>query len=674
MNKKAKFAILTVVVLVLTIGILYFFTKEDKKTSLTVLEKQWIENNKNKVVDVAILNDIPVVSYNGSGVLYDFFDSLERDTGLAINRLPYNRSSKIDAEIALTVKDDVKDSILLYRDNYVIITKERLHYNSVTELKNLRIGVLSNDLAKVSSYLNGAYNLSYKDYKTEAELITDLKNENIDGMVVPKLEYLKYTLENNLYIAYNIDEFARNYVITLGSNKRLNRILTKYYDNYKNNRYQKSFNKYLMDSYFSFNNIDEKEQTSFRSKRYKYGFVFNAPFEISINGSLKGINHAFIKNFTKMTNTEIDFKRYSSIKNVVDDFNKNNLDIISSDIDTESFKMDTLNTVNIYDNKAAVISRDNTSVINNVSSLSGQTIYTVKNSKINGYLVKNNIKVKSFNNVNALINNLKDDAIGIIDELNYDYYVRSVKSIKKIGSLDFELDNGFVLRDVSENAVFNNFLDFYLSFADTNDIVNGSYNDILDSNKHIALLQTILSGLVIILIGFTVFLAAKIFKRRKTYDFKLSRADKLRYIDSMTSLKNRDYLNDNISKWDNSEIYPQAVIIVDLNNVAYINDNFGHSEGDKVIIEGASILINNQLSDSELVRTDGNEFLVFTVGHDEKTIVTYIRKLNKEFKDLSHGFGAAIGYSMIHDEIKTIDDAINEATIDMRNNKEEVNN
>ena len=48
-----------------------------------------------------------------------------------------------------------------------------------------------------------------------------------------------------------------------------------------------------------------------------------------------------------------------------------------------------------------------------------------------------------------------------------------------------------------------------------------------------------------------------------------------------------------------------------------------------------------------------------------------IRKLNKEFKDLEHGFGAAIGYSMINDGIKTIDDAINEATLDMRNNKEE---
>ena len=135
---------------------------------------------------------------------------------------------------------------------------------------------------------------------------------------------------------------------------------------------------------------------------------------------------------------------------------------------------------------------------------------------------------------------------------------------------------------------------------------------------------------------------------------------------------NRNYLNDNIEKWDKSEAYPQSVIIVDLNNIAYINDNFGHTEGDKVIVEAAGILINHQLSNSEMLRTSGNEFLIFIVGHDEKTIVTYIRKLNKEFKELSHGFGAAIGYSMITDEIKTIDDAINEATLDMRSNKEEI--
>ena len=42
----------------------------------------------------------------------------------------------------------------------------------------------------------------------------------------------------------------------------------------------------------------------------------------------------------------------------------------------------------------------------------------------------------------------------------------------------------------------------------------------------------------------------------------------------------------------------------------------------------------------------------------------------KELKELPYGFGATIGYSMIMDDVKTVDDAINEATLDMRNKKE----
>ena len=120
--------------------------------------------------------------------------------------------------------------------------------------------------------------------------------------------------------------------------------------------------------------------------------------------------------------------------------------------------------------------------------------------------------------------------------------------------------------------------------------------------------------------------------------------------------------------------HPQSIIIVDLNNIAYINDNYGHQEGDEVIKQAANILINNQMPNSDIIRTNGNEFLIYLVEYDEKQVASYIKKLTKEFKELAHGFGAAIGYSMITDGIKTIDDAVNEATLDMRNNKEELNN
>ena len=58
------------------------------------------------------------------------------------------------------------------------------------------------------------------------------------------------------------------------------------------------------------------------------------------------------------------------------------------------------------------------------------------------------------------------------------------------------------------------------------------------------------------------------------------------------------------------------------------------------------------------------------VGYNENQVDTYTKELSKSMKELPYGFGAAIGYSMIVDNIKTIDDAINEATIEMQSDKE----
>ena len=141
----------------------------------------------------------------------------------------------------------------------------------------------------------------------------------------------------------------------------------------------------------------------------------------------------------------------------------------------------------------------------------------------------------------------------------------------------------------------------------------------------------------------------------------------------LTSLKNRNYLNHQIKVWNDSHKYPQSIILIDLNNVKYVNDNYGHEQGDNLIVGAARILINTQLENSEIIRSDGNEFLIYLVGYSEQQISTYCKKLTKEFKSLQYGFGAAVGYSMILDEIKTIDDAINEATIEMRKDKSEYN-
>ena len=137
----------------------------------------------------------------------------------------------------------------------------------------------------------------------------------------------------------------------------------------------------------------------------------------------------------------------------------------------------------------------------------------------------------------------------------------------------------------------------------------------------------------------------------------------------LTSLKNRNYLNDRMEIWNQNTVYPQAVIVLDLNNVKYLNDTFGHEEGDKQIKAAANALFKTQLENTELLRTDGNEFMVYLVGYNERQVVSYIKKLVKEFKKLPYEYGVAIGFSMINDDLKLIEDAFNEATLQMRQNK-----
>ncbi len=675
-NKKFTLIALIVVVILFAAGLFRYFTKADSKTALNVAEKQWIEKNKNNLIDLAIPSDTPVLSDNGEGVIFDFLSDLEKNTGLDFNKISYTSKESSSSDYKVMVTDSKKDNdILLYRDNYAIITKSKVQYASTSDIKNIVLGVLSDDMTKVSKYLSGSNSVTYKSYDDTSSMISDMSTDNIDAIVLPKLSYLNTIIKSkNLYIAYNITDYTKDYVLRLGNNSTLNKILNKYYEKWESDNLPIDFNKNLIDTYFDVKKIDEKEQVKFRSKRYSYGFVLNMPFDVTTKDGLKGFNYSFLSNFAKASNVEIDYKKYSSISNMMNDFEANKLDVVFDYSSKEKFNMDTFKTTSVYDEKVAIISASNMASINSVNSLVSldEYVYTVKDSKIDSYLNKKGVKTKTFDNSESLINHLNKDNIGAIDYYTYDAFIRdSFKDFKLLNTIKLDSDYGFISRDIKANKTFNELFDFYLSFIDSNKVINESYSDIVDYNLNDKLFKTLIAIISAILLVVFGVIIGRLLKRRKNHNKRLSKTDKLRYVDTLTSLKNRNYLNDNLSAWDNSKVYPQSIIVVDLNNIAYINDNFGHTEGDKVIVEAASILIANQVEGSEIIRTSGNEFLIFMIGYDEKMIISYIRKLNKEFKNISHGFGAALGYSMIEDEIKTVDDAINEATSDMRSNKEE---
>lgn len=684
MKKKRNVIIIIAIVLILAItGVLYFvFTNQDKDSTLTLVEKQWIESNKNKVIDFGIVNNIAILNNSGEGLLFDFFEAIEEDTGLEFNKISYEYGEAVNEEYAFKVVDKLdKDDILVYSDNYAVISKKKVKYNSLNEISHARVGVLEKNLENINKYL-ACDDLSYTPYENIEDLLISYKEEKseLDFIVLPKIIYLSMEdLYKDLYINYNIDELKDNYVISLGDTKKLNNILDKYYKKWSSENYDSIYANEFTNTYFRISDTEKQSEVKFKSKRYIYGFVENAPFEIEVNGKLVGINSAIIKSFSDIANVEVTFQSYPSVDRLREAFSNGKIDFYFDKYNKAKYDLDTYLTVSPYDEQIVVVSKYGNNInVNSANSLTGESVLTLKNTKIEAELEKVKANIKNYDRLEDLMANMNDNSVVVIDEATYNFYKESnFRDYKIDARYALNGNYGYMIRDINNNEVFEKYFDFYLRFINEKSLINTGYYNALNATSTSGLLKTIVTSICSILVLIVAFLLGSRFMPNRTKKRKINnmkKEDKLKYVDMLTSLKNRNYLNENIELWDASEVYPQSIIIVDLNNIAYINDNYGHQEGDEVIKQAANILINNQMPNSDIIRTNGNEFLIYLVEYDEKQVASYIKKLTKEFKELAHGFGAAIGYSMITDGIKTIDDAVNEATLDMRNNKEELNN
>ena len=284
---------------------------------------------------------------------------------------------------------------------------------------------------------------------------------------------------------------------------------------------------------------------------------------------------------------------------------------------------------------------------------------------------KNLFEIKDYANIKTLLKNIDKDSIIIIEKEVYDYYKDSKLKNYSIRYIDtVRLNNSFLLK--KDNTAFNNVFDFYLSTLSSNEMKNESVVGVITTLKNNRVFGFIMSNLIYIIIAIVIitFVTYGIL-RNSLYKKKAKKEDRLYYLDAMTNLKNRNYLNDNIEFWNSSKLYPQAIIVIDINKLKTLNDKYGHEAGDNQIRSVASVLIRTQKDNTEILRTDGDEFMIYLVGYDEKKVGSYIHKLNREIQSSlsNRDYGVSIGYSMINSEQTTIDDAINDSLMMIKKSK-----
>ena len=664
--KRILLVIPAIVFIVIATLIIMNVLKDENK--LTVKEKEWINNNLSTVQNVNIINNLSVFGANGSGIFYDFINDMSKEYGLKINPVTYNNgeSSVSHGFMATNSLDD--NSLVIYEDNYILIKKDYEIITDIASLSSKSIGVLSSDVTYLNSYLK-SFNLKLTAYENKKAL-EEAFSKDLDYILVPKYEYLDYIVANDYQISYHFNDIKRYYTYELQGDY-FSSIIKKYFTKWNGKYFDSSYNKAMKQALIENLKLTDSDIKQLNSKVYSYGFINNSPYEIIMGGNYGGIISVYLNKFSKVAGVDFKYSKYRSYKLLTNAINDGSLDLYFNYYTlTNNYKE--INThMNIEYN--IIAKESNSMVVNSLDSLKGKTVYVLQDSMLYNYLSTiDDITINTYRNVKELKKIAKQDNIIMIDHNTYETYANKELSgytIRYTSNTD-----GTYNFKVREDGPFYKTLNAFIKLQDPNLTINEGLYNYTKTLKSGTVLGTIAKYSLYLIIGFVVimYLLYKSTKRVKISK-KIKKVEKIRYIDQLTSLKNRNYLNENINAWNKNTIYPQATIVLDLNRLQEINDTLGYEKGDRQIKAAANILIKTQLDNSDIMRTDGNEFLIYLVGYEERQIISYIKKLYKEFKSLPYEYGATIGHSMITNDLKSIEDAINESVEDMKQKKQDLN-
>lgn len=131
---------------------------------------------------------------------------------------------------------------------------------------------------------------------------------------------------------------------------------------------------------------------------------------------------------------------------------------------------------------------------------------------------------------------------------------------------------------------------------------------------------------------------------------KLKLYQNMAYNDMMTMAQNRTAFNEKMAQLEGKNLASTVLLILDINNLKQINDQYGHQAGDRMIIDTCSCILSIFENIANVYRIGGDEFAVLITEHNvnmqemlkklDEAIGSY-NKLNQNAISLAYGY--AIG-------------------------------
>ena len=476
-NKINKIVTLSIIILIFVIALVIFILNYTKdSSSLSIIEKNWINNHTSEMVDVSVYNDVPLYGQDGTGIIFSYLEEFTNTYGVNFNKISYittndNNSYKNIAFKVLNYNEELTDDdILMYQDYYTIISKEPVDINNLSDLTEKNIGILDADITNIRYYLNDIKKINLVASKDSEEVINTLTGSVVDYIILPSNLYLDDILTNNLSIVYHINDLYKSYVLTIKDNKTLKNIMNKYYLIYQKEKQKKVYQESFINTFTKYKKITEEQKVNYNSSSYTFGYVVNMPYENMINKEFVGTFSNYLTDFADLVDIDIKTVEYKNNAELKQALSSGEVDFLFANFDPTGTNVDIIKSVSPFEEDYLVLSQVPYNMTS-IRSLKDKEVLVVANTYMHTYLTNNSVKTIAYNNTDELLRNISSNSIVILDKSTYDYY--KDKKFKKFniiyqGILPYNYN--FVIRDVNKNDTFAKLFAHYISSVDYKNI------------------------------------------------------------------------------------------------------------------------------------------------------------------------------------------------------------
>jgi diguanylate cyclase (GGDEF)-like protein len=165
-----------------------------------------------------------------------------------------------------------------------------------------------------------------------------------------------------------------------------------------------------------------------------------------------------------------------------------------------------------------------------------------------------------------------------------------------------------------------------------------------------------------------LFIAAELHDLSRTYNAMTAEFERLAYLDRLTGLPNRRYLERHLTgRNDNDKHSRQAVLAIDLDGFKPVNDTHGHAVGDRVLAAVARRIATVIAERGLLARVGGDEFVaVLPLPGGEcrevaRALAEQIRAALETSVEVDHipfSLGCSIGIAVVPDDATSLAGAL----------------